>query len=137
MVIYLCNLYSDFDTAVFSLLGIKLLSTTSWCRTFLLQNKSSSSERDPLTPCNMHLTPCNMQKISTVAAFFLFILFLAVNSIAYLKQINLILSAMKKYRIFSLVTNTIYIFSLQQKEAVSTIEGLISSRKDLECTEFV
>ena len=78
-----------------------------------------------------------MQKISTVAAFFLFILFLAVNSIAYLKQIKVILSAMKKYRIFSLVTNTIYIFSLQQKEAVSTIEGLISSRKDLECTEFV
>ena len=27
------------------------------------QNKSSSSERDSLTPCNMHLTPCNMQKI--------------------------------------------------------------------------
>ena len=29
---------------------------------------------------------------------------------AYLKQIKVILSAMKKYRIFSLVTNTIYIF---------------------------
>ena len=31
---------------------------------------------------------------------------------AYLKQIKEILSAMKKYRIFSLVTNMIYIFSL-------------------------
>ena len=29
---------------------------------------------------------------------------------AYLKQIKVILSAVKKYRIFSLVTNTIYIF---------------------------
>ena len=31
---------------------------------------------------------------------------------AYLKQIKVILSAVKRYRIFSLVTNTIYIFSL-------------------------
>ena len=31
---------------------------------------------------------------------------------AYLKQIKAILSAVKKYRIFSLVMNTIYIFSL-------------------------
>ena len=31
---------------------------------------------------------------------------------AYLKQIKVILSAVKKYRIFSLVTNMIYIFSL-------------------------
>ena len=30
---------------------------------FSSQNKSSSSERDSLTPCNMHLTLCNMQKI--------------------------------------------------------------------------
>ena len=30
------------------------------------QNKSSSSERDSLTPCNMHLTPCNMKKYCTV-----------------------------------------------------------------------
>ena len=30
---------------------------------FLPQNKSSSSEHDSLTPCNMHLTPCNMKKI--------------------------------------------------------------------------
>ena len=34
------------------------------------------------------------------------------ESNAYLKQIKVILSAVKKYRIFSLVTNTIYIFSL-------------------------
>ena len=33
---------------------------------------------------------------------------------------------------FSLVTNTIYIFSLQQTEVVSTIKVLISSRKVLE-----
>ena len=31
---------------------------------------------------------------------------------AYLKQIKVILSAVKKYRFFSLVTNTIYNFSL-------------------------
>ena len=31
---------------------------------------------------------------------------------AYLKQIKVILSTVTKYRIFSLVTNTIYIFSL-------------------------
>ena len=31
---------------------------------------------------------------------------------AYLKQIKVLLSAVKKYRIFSLVMNTIYIFSL-------------------------
>ena len=55
------------------------------------------------------------------------------ESSAYLKQIKCILSAVKKYRIFSLVTDTIFIFSLQQTEAVSTILGLISTRKDLEC----
>ena len=59
------------------------------------------------------------------------------ESSAYLKQIKGILSAVKKYRIFSLVTDTIFIFSLQQTEAVSTILGLISSRKDLECTILV
>ena len=51
---------------------------------------------------------------------------------AYLKQVKVMLPAVKKYRIFLLVTNTIYIFSLQQTEAVLTIKGLISSRKDLE-----
>ena len=50
------------------------------------------------------------------------------ESSAYLKQIKGIMCAVKKYRIFSLVTNT------QQTEAVSTILGLISSRKKLECT---
>ena len=34
------------------------------------------------------------------------------ESSAYLKQIKCILSAMKKYRVFSLVTDTIFIFSL-------------------------
>ena len=40
---------------------------------------------------------------------------------AYLKQIKVILSAVKKHRIFSLVMNTIYIFLLEQIEAVSTM----------------
>ena len=31
---------------------------------FFSQNKSSSSERDSLTPCNMHLTPCNEKNIA-------------------------------------------------------------------------
>ena len=48
---------------------------------------------------------------------------------AYLKQIKVILSAVKKYRIFSLVTNIIYMFSLQQTEAVLTILGSISFPK--------
>ena len=56
---------------------------------------------------------------------------------AYLKQTKVILSAVKKCQIFSLVTNTIYIFTLYQTEAVSTIKGLISSRKDPECTVLV
>ena len=34
------------------------------------------------------------------------------ESNAYLKQIKVLFSAVKKYRIFSLVTNTIYVFSL-------------------------
>ena len=56
---------------------------------------------------------------------------------AYLKQIKVLLSTVKKYRIFSLVKNTIYIFSLQQTEAISTIQGFISSRKERECTVHV
>ena len=55
---------------------------------------------------------------------------------AYLKQIKVLFSAVKRYRIFSLVTNTIYIF-MQQTEAVSTILGLISFRTDLECSILV
>ena len=50
----LCNLYSE----------------TMFLSSFHLifnpvdeKNKSSSSEHDPLTPCNMRLTPCNMRKI--------------------------------------------------------------------------
>ena len=53
------------------------------------------------------------------------------------KQTTNQLSAVKKYRIFSLVTNTIFIFSLQQTEAVWTILGLISFRNNLECTVLV
>ena len=56
---------------------------------------------------------------------------------AYLKQIKVILSTVKKYRIFSLVMNTFYIFSPQQPEAILIIYGLISSCKDLECTVHV
>ena len=55
----------------------------------------------------------------------------------YPKQIKVILSAVKRYRIFSLVTNTLYIFALQQTEAVSTILGLISFRNDLKCNVLV
>ena len=40
---------------------------------------------------------------------------------AYLKQMKVILSAVKKYRIFSLVMNMINIFSMQQTVALSTI----------------
>ena len=36
---------------------------------------------------------------------------------AYLKQIKFTLSAVKKYRIFSLVMNTIYIFSSPEPKA--------------------
>ena len=56
---------------------------------------------------------------------------------AYLKQMKLILPAVKKYHILSPVTNTIYIFSPEQTEAISMIWGLIYSRKDLECTLLV
>ena len=48
-----------------------------------------------------------------------------------------LLSEVTKYRILSLVTNTIYIFSLYQTEAVSTTYGVIYSKKDLECTVLV
>ena len=41
----------------------------------------------------------------------LFILFLAVNSM-HIKQIKVILSAVKKYDFFSVAINMIYIFSL-------------------------
>ena len=33
---------------------------------FSSQNKSSSDERDSLTPCNMHLTPCNIDRLLNV-----------------------------------------------------------------------
>ena len=46
-------------------------------------------------------------------------------------QIKVILSTVKRYRIFSLATNMIYIFFT---EVISSIKGLISSRKNLECT---
>ena len=41
----------------------------------------------------------------------------------------MILSTVKKYQFFSIVTDTIYIFSLQQTEAVSTVLDFISFRK--------
>ena len=46
--------FTHFSIAVVDKMAAKLFSS---------QTKSSSSERDFLTPCNMHLTPCNMQKI--------------------------------------------------------------------------
>ena len=48
---------------------------------------------------------------------------------AYIKQIKVILSAVKKISFFSLVLNTIYTFSLQQTEVVSKILSLIFSEK--------
>ena len=60
------------------------------------------------------------------------------ESSAYLKQIKGILYAVKKYRIFSLVTNTIFIFFHCSKQRLfRQFLGLISSRKDLECTVLV
>ena len=46
--------FPHFSIAVDDKMAAKLFSS---------QIKSSSNERDPLTPCNMHLTLCNMQKI--------------------------------------------------------------------------
>ena len=54
---------------------------------------------------------------------------------AYLKQIKVILSTVKKNRVISLVTDTTYIFSLQPNEAVSTIKSFFP--KDLECIVLV
>ena len=65
-----------------------------------------------------HLHKYIMKILADLLSFFhilyliSFILFLAVNINAYLKQIKVVSSAVKKYRIFTLVTNTIYIFSL-------------------------
>ena len=46
-----CHQFTRFLIAVDDKMAAKLLSS---------QNKSSSDERDSLTPCNMHLTPCSM-----------------------------------------------------------------------------
>ena len=51
---HLWHHFTHFSIAVDDKMATKIFSS---------QNKSSSSERDFLTPCNMHLTPCNMQKI--------------------------------------------------------------------------
>ena len=60
----LCNLYSKTDTSVIILLIFSIaIDDKMAVKLFFSQNKSSSSERSSLTPCNMHLTPCNMQKI--------------------------------------------------------------------------
>ena len=47
---------------------------------------------------------------------------------AHLKQTKVILSAVKKYRIFSLVINTIYIFTVANRGCFDNV-GLNSSRK--------
>ena len=48
---------------------------------------------------------------------------------AYLKQIKVILSALKIYRIFFTSAEYDIYFSLQQTEAVSTIQGLFFPEK--------
>ena len=60
----LCNLYSKTDTTdiILHIFSIAVDDKMA-AKLFFSQNESSSSERDSLTPCNMHLTPCNMQKI--------------------------------------------------------------------------
>ena len=56
---------------------------------------------------------------------------------AYLKQTKIILSAVKKYRIFFISDEyDLYFFTVANR-GFSTIWGLISSRKDLECTVLV
>ena len=54
------------------------------------------------------------EKLSNICSYF-------IPSSEFNAYLKVILSTLKKYRIFSLVTNTIFIFSLQQTEAVSTI----------------
>ena len=49
-----CSSFTNFSIAV---------DDTMAAKHFSFQNKSSSSEQDSFTPCNMHLTPRNMQKI--------------------------------------------------------------------------
>ena len=57
---------------------------------------------------------------------------------AYLKQIKVILSTVKKITYF-FFTSDLYdlYFSLYQTETVSIIYSLTASRKDLECTVLV
>ena len=60
----LCNLYSKTDTNGINLLIFTIaVDDKMAAKYFSSQNKSSSRERDSLTPCNMHLTPCNTHKI--------------------------------------------------------------------------
>ena len=56
--------------------------------------------------------PTTMVGIVTLMGGKIFYFIPSSESSAYLKQIKCILSAVKKYRIFSLVTDTIFIFSL-------------------------
>ena len=65
-----------------------------------------------------------------------FLCFISRNVNAYLKLMKGYCLQWKNI-VFSLKKNTISIFSLQQTEATSTIQGFISSRKDLECIVHV
>ena len=57
--------------------------------------------------------------IFTLVAFSVYFYFIPSSEFnAYLRQIKVLKSAVKKNRIFSLVTDTIYIFLLQQTETV-------------------
>ena len=54
---------------------------------------------------------------------------------AYLKQIKVILSALKKYRIFSLVTNTIYIFNCSKQRRFDYLGlNFLQKRSGMHCS---
>ena len=55
---------------------------------------------------------------------------------AYLREIKVLLSTVKRYRIFSLVTNTICIFFTAVNRGCldNLVSNLVSSRKILKCT---
>ena len=49
-----CHQFTRLQIALDDKMAAKLFSS---------QNKSSSDERDSLTPCNIHVTSCNMRKV--------------------------------------------------------------------------
>ena len=57
------HFYSETDTGVITLLVFLIAVDDKMAANISSsQNKTSSAERDSLTPCSMQLSPCNMQK---------------------------------------------------------------------------